>query len=50
MFEGAMINQATQVAFIDEWKNDILFYEDAKRILQGKWTLFIGFLERLSLL
>ena len=45
MFEGAMINQATQVAFIDEWKNDILFYEDAKRILQG-----IGFLERLSLL
>ena len=45
MFEGAMINQATQVAFIDEWKNDILFYKDAKRILQG-----IGFLERLSLL
>ena len=35
-FAGAMINQATQVGFMDEWKNDSLCYEDAKIILQGK--------------
>ena len=35
-FAGAMINQATQVVFMDEWTNDNLCCEDAKRILQGK--------------
>ena len=33
---GAMINQATQVVFMDEWTNDSLCCEDAERILQGK--------------
>ena len=37
-----MINQATQVVFMDEWTGDSLCCEDAKRILQGKETLFVG--------
>ena len=41
-----MINQATQGAFMDEWTKDSLFCEDAKRILQGKETLFVGILLR----
>ena len=41
-----MINQATQVVFMDEWTNDSLFCGDAKRILQGKETLFVGILLR----
>ena len=41
-----MINQATQVVFMDEWTNDSLRCEDAKRILQGKETLFVGILLR----
>ena len=41
-----MINQATQVVFMDEWTNDSLCYEDAKRILQGKETLLVGILLR----
>ena len=41
-----MINQAAQVVFMDEWTNDSLCCEDAKRILQGKEMLFIGILLR----
>ena len=41
-----MINQATQVVFMDEWTNDSLRCEDAKRTLQGKETLFVGILLR----
>ena len=37
-----MINQTTQVVFMDEWTNDSLCCEDAKRIFQGKGTLFVG--------
>ena len=40
-FAGAMINQAAQVVFMDEWVNDSLCCEDAKRILQDKETLFV---------
>ena len=41
-FAGPMINQTTQVVFMDEWTNDSLCCEDAKRIFQGKGTLFVG--------
>ena len=41
-----MINQATQVVFMDEWTNDSLCCEDAKKNLQGKETLFVGILLR----
>jgi len=34
-FSGHMINQQTQVVFMDEWTSDSLSCEDAKRILQG---------------
>ena len=39
-FTGSMINQSTGIALMDEWRNDILCCEDAKRILQG-YYLFI---------
>ena len=39
-FAGSMINQSTQIVLIDEWTNDSLCCEDAKRILQGSY-LFI---------
>ena len=35
-FGRAMINQAIQVVFMDDWTNDSLCSEDSKRILQGK--------------
>ena len=35
-FSGSMINELTQVVFMDEWTSDSLCCEDAKRILQGK--------------
>ena len=35
-----MINQSTQIVFMDEWTNDSLCCEDANRILQG-YYLFI---------
>ena len=35
-----MINQSTQIVLMDEWANDSLCCEDAKRILQG-YYLFI---------
>ena len=35
-FAGAMINQATQVIFMDEMTNDSLCCEVAKRLLLGK--------------
>lgn len=35
-FAGSMIDQYTQVMFMDEWTSDSLCCEDAKRILQGK--------------
>ena len=41
-FAGLMINQTTQVVFMDEWTNDSLCCEDVKRISQGKGTLFVG--------
>jgi len=34
-FAGSMINNRTQVVFMDEWTSDSLSCEDAKRILQG---------------
>ena len=39
-FAGSMINQSTQIVLKDEWTNDSLYCEDAKRILQG-YYLFI---------
>ena len=39
-FAGSMINQSAQIVLMDEWKNDSLCCEDAKRILQG-YYLFI---------
>ena len=39
-FTGSMINQSTQIVLMDEWTNDSLCCEDAKRILQG-YYLFI---------
>ena len=39
-FAGCMINQSTQIVLMDEWTNDSLCCEDAKRILQG-YYLFI---------
>ena len=44
MFAGALINEATQVVFMNEWTNDSLCWEDGKRILQDKETLFVGLL------
>ena len=35
-FAGAMINQATQVMFMNKMTNDSLCCEVAKRLLQGK--------------
>ena len=43
-FAGALINQATQVVFMEEWTNDSLCCEEAKKVLQGKETLFGGIL------
>ena len=37
---GSMINQSTQIVLMDEWANDSLCCEDAKRILQS-YYLFI---------
>ena len=39
-FAGSMINQSTRIVLMDEWTNDSLCCEDAKRILQG-YYLFI---------
>ena len=39
-FVGSMINQSTQIVLMDEWTNDSLCCENAKRILQG-YYLFI---------
>ena len=39
-FAGSMINQSTQIVLMDEWTNDSLCCEDAKKILQG-YYLFI---------
>ena len=39
-FTGAMINQSTQIVLMDEWANDNLCSDDAKRILQS-FCLFI---------
>ena len=37
-FSGHLINGSTQIVFMDEWTNDSLCCEDAKRILQGNDT------------
>ena len=42
-FGRFMINQSTQIVLMDEWTNDSLCCEDAKRILQG-YYLFIQLL------
>jgi len=34
-FAGHMVNEKTQVLFMDEWTSDSLCCEDAKKILQG---------------
>ena len=39
-FAESMTNQSTQIVLMDEWTNDSLCCEDAKRILQG-YYLFI---------
>ena len=39
-FAGSKINQSTQIVLMDQWTNDSLCCEDAKRILQG-YYLFI---------
>ena len=39
-FAGSMINQSTQIVLMDEWTNNSLRREDAKRILRGCY-LFI---------
>ena len=39
-FAGSMINQSTQILLMDEWTDDSLRCEDAKRILLG-YYLFI---------
>ena len=39
-FAGSMTNQTTQIILTDEWTNDSLCCEDAKKILQG-YYLFI---------
>ena len=39
-FAGFMINHPTQIVLMDEWTNDILCCEDAKRVLQS-YYLFI---------
>lgn len=38
-FAGHMINDKTQVLLMDEWTNDSLCCEDAKKVLQGKAKL-----------
>ena len=40
-FAGHMINNETELVFMDEWTSDSLSCEDAKRILQGITTLLI---------
>ena len=44
-----MINQSTQIVLMDEWTNDSLCCEDAKRILQG-YYLFILLLFSVTIL
>ena len=39
-FTGSKINQSNKIVLMDEWTNDSLCCEDAKRILQG-YYLFI---------
>ena len=48
-FAGSMINQSTQIVLMDEWTNDSLCCEDAKRILQG-YYLFILLLFSVTIL
>ena len=40
-FAGSMINQSTQIVLMDEWTNDGLCCEDAKRILKGYYLLIL---------
>ena len=42
-FAEAMINQATQVVFMDECTNDSMSCKDTKRILQSKNVIFWSF-------
>ena len=42
-FARFMINQSTQIILMDEWTNDSLCCEDAKRILRG-YYLFLTFI------
>ena len=37
-FSGPMINWSTQIVLMDEWTNDSLCCEAAKRILQGYYS------------
>ena len=47
-FAGHLINNMTQLVFMDEWTNDSLSCEDAKRVLQGMQQLiFLFFFEDL---
>ena len=34
-FAGHLINADTELIFMDEWTEDSLCYEDAKKLLQG---------------
>ena len=40
-FAGSMINQSIEIALVDEWRNDILCCEDAKKFLQGYYLFFL---------
>ena len=35
-FSAHLINESTEVVFMDEWSSDSLSGEDAKRVLQGQ--------------
>ena len=39
-FSAHMIDDATELVFMDEWTSDSLCCEDAKRILQGSYLKF----------
>ena len=42
-FAGSMLNQSTQIVLMDEWTNDSLCCEDAKRTLRGYYLFILLF-------
>lgn len=43
-FAGHMINESTEIVFMDEWSSNSLSCEEAKRVLQGIKILMSNFL------